>query len=186
MKSKDKKKSEKPRNIWQLGKQEKTALILDALMKAGYSNGDAAHLLDVTRQYTFKLNKKMSKGTLNPLVNKARKAVKLILDGKPVGVMKGVTGADVLAAARMVLDRSDPVKVVSENTNISMRIDITPDKRERYLKLLGIVDAEYKMLPACQKQVETSQGIPETVSTIKMAKIASQEGTDIESEEVTS
>jgi len=138
---------DKPKKLWELDKQEKTVIILDALMKAGYSNSDASHILNVSRQYTFKLNKKMAKGTLNPLVNKAKKAVKTILAGKLVGDMKSVSGSEILAAAKMVLDRSDPVKVVSENTNISMRIDITPDKRERYLALLGIQGGISGVLP---------------------------------------
>jgi hypothetical protein len=130
-----------------LKETEKKALVLEALQKAGFSDYQAAQLMNVSRQHVSQVNKKIKKGTLNPLVTKAKKAVKSILEGKPIGDVRDVKASDVLTAAKMVLDRSDPVTTKVENTHVNVNYDLRPEDRDRYKKALGIIDAEYEVLP---------------------------------------
>jgi hypothetical protein len=130
-----------------LKETEKKALILEALQKAGFSDYQAAQLMNVSRQHVSQVSKKVKKGTLNPLVTKAKKAVKSILEGKPIGDVRDVKASDVLTAAKMVLDRSDPVTTKVENTHVNVNYDLRPEDRDRYKKALGIIDAEYEVLP---------------------------------------
>jgi predicted DNA-binding protein (UPF0251 family) len=139
--------SETPKNIKDLSKTEKSAIILEALMKEGYNQNQAAHLMKVSRAYTNQLNKNIKQGTLNPLVAKARKSVKAILEGKKVGDMGEVRGSDVLTAAKMVLDRADPVTQKIQNTNVSVSYELPAPDVDRYKKALGIIDAEFVVLP---------------------------------------
>jgi hypothetical protein len=83
---------------------------------------------------------------LAPLVNKARRSVKLLLEGKAVGDMTMVRGSDVLTAAKMVLDRADPIVVKTENTNISMKYELNEEQRKKYKNALGIIDAEFELV----------------------------------------
>ncbi len=126
------------KKISELLPSEKIAIVLTALQKEGYNQNQVAQLINMSRSRVCQVNKKVNKGTLNPLVNKAKKSVKLLLEGRPVGMMKEVKGADVLTAAKMVLDRSDPITVKTENTNVSLTLDIKPEERERYRAALGL------------------------------------------------
>lgn len=130
-----------------LSRTEKQAIILNALMKEGYSQSEVATLIEVSRNRVHTVHKKVQTGVLNPLVHKAKKSVKDLLEGKPVGAMREVRGSDVLTAAKMVLDRVDPVTVKTENTNISMAFELTSEDRHRYKNLLGVIDAEFTALP---------------------------------------
>lgn len=143
---------ENSKKITEMGEMEKKAIILEALQKDGYTPYKAAQLMNVTRAYTSQLNKKVSKGLLNPLANKARKSIKLLLEGQPVGTMTSVKGADVLAAAKMVMDRVEPITVKTENTNVSVSYEIKEDERARYKAALGIIDAEFELVEEKDKQ----------------------------------
>jgi predicted XRE-type DNA-binding protein len=130
-----------------LNKTEKTAIILTALHKEGFNDNEASKLLEVSRSRVCHVHKKINSGVLNPLVNKAKRSVKLLLEGKPVGQMKNVSGSDVLQAAKMVLDRADPIIQKNENINKTYTYELKEADREKYKRALGIVDAEYEVLP---------------------------------------
>lgn len=150
------------RKINVLSETEKKALVLEALLKAGFNQYQSSQLMDVSRQHISTINKKIKKGTLNPLVTKAKKAVKLILEGKSVGGVRDVKASDVLTAAKMVLDRSDPVTTKVESTHVNVNYDLKEEDRSRYKRALGIIDAEYEVLPEPPRQIEdkTDHGIP--------------------------
>lgn len=150
------------RKINVLSETEKKALVLEALLKAGFNQYQSSQLMDVSRQHISTINKKIKKGTLNPLVTKAKKAVKLILEGKGVGGVKDVKASDVLTAAKMVLDRSDPVTTKVESTHVNVNYDLKEEDRSRYKRALGIIDAEYEVLPEPPRQIEdtSNHGIP--------------------------
>lgn len=126
------------KKIKDLNKTEKTAILLEALRKEGYNDNQIAQLVDLSRSRVCQVSKKINKGTLNPLVNKAKKSVKLLLEGQPVGTMKEVKGADVLTAAKMVLDRADPIVNKIESTNVAITYEIKPEERDRYRAVLGL------------------------------------------------
>lgn len=149
------------KKLGDLNRTEKQAIILSALMKEGYNQNQASKLLEVSRVRVCQVNKKIKQGVLSPLVNKAKKSVALLLEGKPVGDMQSVKGADVLAAAKMVLDRADPVVNKTENTNISVQYEIKPEERDRYKAALGIIDAEFEVLPENQKLLDERKLLPE-------------------------
>jgi len=143
-----------PAKVSRLSETEKKALLLDALQKQGYSDYQAAQLMNVSRQHVSAVNKKIKKGTLNPLVTRAKKAVQSILEGKPVGAVKDVKASDVLTAAKMVLDRSDPLTTKVESTHVNMNVELRDEDRSRYKRALGIIEAEYEVLP------ESAQALP--------------------------
>lgn len=144
------------KKVSDLNKTEKMAIVLQALHKEGYNDNQASHLLEVSRARVCQVHKKIDKGVLNPLVNKARKAVKLVLEGKAVGEA-APKASDVLTAAKMVLDRVDPIinKVESSQT-IAHTYELKDEDRAKYKKALGIIDAEYEILPPNQKLIPHS------------------------------
>lgn len=124
--------------IAELTKTEKKALILEALAHEGYSPYQAAILLDVSKQLTYRIDKQMRQGLLTPLVRKARKSIGLLVEGQPVGQMTEVKGSDVTTAIKMVVDRYEPIIQRIEQKSLSLRgsVDLTEEERERYQKLL--------------------------------------------------
>lgn len=135
------------KKVSELNRTEKAAVMILALQKEGYSQADISRFLEVSRAHVSQVNKKIKKGSLSPYVGKARKAIKLILEGKAVGNVRDIRASDVLTAAKMVIDRSDPITVKTENTNIRLTVDITPDDRDKYKKALGIpIDAEFTVV----------------------------------------
>lgn len=149
-----------------LSRTEKAAIIQVALRKEGFIDADIAKLMNVSRNRVCNVNKKIKTGTLNPLVAKAKKAVKSILEGHGIGDMREVKGSDVLTAAKMVLDRSDPIVQKSENTNISYKYELKDEDRDRYKKALGIIDAEYEVLPEQVKQIEYHEITEQVTDTV--------------------
>jgi transcriptional regulator len=133
------------KKVGELNRTEKAAIIVAALQKEGYTDSQISKFLEVSRARVCQVNKKIKQGTLHPLVNKARKSVKMILEGKAVGTAEP-KASDVLTAAKMVLDRTDPVTVKTENTSVHMTVDITAEDRSRYKKALGIIDAEFEVI----------------------------------------
>jgi transcriptional regulator with XRE-family HTH domain len=147
-----------PKGLDELSKGDKKAIILKALKEQyDLSDSDAAKLMDVSRQYTNKLAKQERAGTLSPLINLAKRAVKTTLKGEAVGDSSAPKASDVIAAAKMVLDRSDPVIQKVENTKTTYNINLQPDDRDKYLKALGIqpakvVEAEFEIVEdKCEK-----------------------------------
>lgn len=141
------------KDVSELNRTEKSAVIVAALQKEGYNDNQISKFLEVSRARICQVNKKVKQGSLHPLVNKARKSVKLILSGLAVGTAEP-KASDVLTAAKMVLDRSDPITVKTENTSLHMTVEITPADRNRYKKALGIIDAEYEVVQP--KLIESS------------------------------
>jgi len=142
-----------------LSETEKKALVLEALHKAGFNSYQASQLMNVSRQHVSTIEKKIKKGTLNPLVHRAKKAVKSILEGKPIGDVREVKASDVLTAAKMVLDRSDPVTQKVEQTRVNLTYDLREEDRNRYKKALGIIDAEFEVLPESQRVLPAPQEV---------------------------
>ncbi len=136
--------SEKSRPLTELSRTEKKALILAALEKDGYSAYQAAQLLEVSKQLAYRVDKQMRQGLLTPLVRKARNSIGLLVEGQPVGKMKEVKGSDVLTATKMVVDRYEPIVQRIEEKSLRMTIDLTPEERLRYQKLLGFKEEEEK------------------------------------------
>ena len=126
--------------IGELTATEKKALILEALAKEGYSAYQAAQILGVSKQLTYRIDKQMRQGLLTPLVKKARKSIGLLVEGQPVGQMKEVKGSDVTTALRMVVDRYEPIVQRIEQKSLALRgsIDLSEEEREKFQKLLGI------------------------------------------------
>lgn len=133
-------KDSNPRPIAELSATEKKALILEALYKEGYSPYQAAMLLNVSKQLTYRINKQMRQGLLTPLIKKARASIEKLVDGIPVGYMVEVKGSDVIQASKMVIDRYEPIVQRIEQKSLSLRgsIDLSDEERERYHKLLGM------------------------------------------------
>lgn len=154
-----------PKKIKELNKTEKKAIILQALQKEGYNDSESSQLLDVSRARVAQINKKTRSGKLSPILDKStikkvKKNLAMLIDGQPVGAMDSIKGADVLGAIKIAADRIDPPVTKTENTNISARMDIRPEDRERFGRLLGlkVVDAEYELLPEPeQKQIESKE-----------------------------
>lgn len=139
--------NEEPKRISELNKTEKTALILKALQKDGFNSNQSSQLLEISRARVSQVSKRLrTGGLLFPLVKKAKDSISLLLNGQPVGKMREVKGSDVLTAAKMVLDRYEPVINKTESTNVTMDFEITPENRQRYKRLLGIIDAEYEVI----------------------------------------
>lgn len=130
--------SEKSKPIAELSATEKKALILEALAKEGYSPYQAAQILGVSKQLTYRIDKQMRQGLLTPLVRKARKSVGLLAEGQLVGKMTEVKGSDVIAADKMIIDRFEPIVQRIEQKSMSVRVTLTDEERERYQKVLGI------------------------------------------------
>jgi hypothetical protein len=133
--------SEKTKPIAELTKTEKKALILEALAREGYNPAQAAQLLGVSKQLTYRIDKQMRQGLLTPLVRKARRSIGMLVEGHPVGDMTEVKGSDVLTASKMVVDRYEPIVQRIEQKSLSLKISISDEERERYHKLLGFKPA---------------------------------------------
>lgn len=122
----------------ELSATERRALVLEALLKEGYSPYQAAQIMGVSKQFTYRIDKQMRQGLLSPLVKKARKAVGMLVEGQKVGQMEEVRGSDVIAASKMVIDRYEPIITKIEQRSMKVSFDLTPEEREHYTKLLGV------------------------------------------------
>lgn len=122
-----------------LSATEKKALILEALLKEGYSAYQAAQILGVSKQLTYRIDRQVRQGILTPFIKKARKSVGMLIDGELVGKMTEIKGSDVLTASKIVLDRYEPIITRIEQKSMSVKIDLTDEEREKYHKLLGLV-----------------------------------------------
>ena len=127
-----------PKKVGELTKTEKKLVMIEALRKEGYNDHQISQFLEVGRSHICNLNKKIKQGTLNPLVNKARRSLKKLIDGQMVGAMREVRGSDVLTACKLVLDRTDPVTLKTESTHVTINYDLSPEDRDRYAKALGL------------------------------------------------
>ena len=149
--------SRTPNPLKALNITEKRAIVQEALIAQGFRTNEIAHLTNTSPQRVVAVNKKIQSGTLNPLVAKAKKAIKTILSGKKLGDMGEVRGSDVLTAAKMVMDRADPIiNRVESSSKISHVYELKDEDRDRYKKALGIIDAEFSLLPEDQKLIEGS------------------------------
>src|SRR5512143_3185631 len=95
--------------VHSLSATEKRAIVLELLTREGYNQNESADLMNLSRQRVHIVNKQLKQGTLTPLVAKAKKSIKTLLEGKPVGAMTEVRGSDILGAAKMVMERAEPV-----------------------------------------------------------------------------
>ncbi len=127
-----------PKTIAELSATEKKAIILEALLKIGYSPYQAANIMGVSKQLTYRIDKQMRQGLLTPLVKKARKSIGLLVEGKKVGDMEEVNGSDVIGASKMVIDRYEPIVTKIEQKNLKVNVDLTVEEREHYAKLVGL------------------------------------------------
>ena len=117
---------------------EKKALILAVLEKEGLSKQEAAQVMGVSRQHTYNLDKKREKGILAPLLPRAKKRLRDLLDGKvPEGIEKPKT-SDLVNATKMVLDREAPIIQRVESKNLNINLDLNDEDRERYKQILGM------------------------------------------------
>jgi hypothetical protein len=140
--------SEELKKVSLLNKTEKRAIVLKALNDAGFNDNQAAGLMEVSRQRVSVVQKGIKKGTLNPYVTKAKKAVKAILEGQLVGKAESIKTADILNAAKMVLDRADPVVQKLEQSHLHVNVEIKDEDRDRYRRALGVVvEAEFEPVP---------------------------------------
>lgn len=146
-----------PKSVAQLSATEKKALILEALAKEGYSPYQAAQILGVSKQLTYRIDKQMRMGLLTPLILKARKSIGLLVEGKLVGEMTEVKGSDVLTATKMVVDRYEPVVQKIQQSSVKMSVNLTDEERSRYNKLLGLdkpIDAKFETVPQIEKETK--------------------------------
>lgn len=133
--------------IRHLNMTEKRAIVQQALTAQGFRTNEIAHLTNISPQRVVAVNKKIAAGTLNPMVGKAKKAVKMMLQGKKFGDISEIRGSDVLTAAKMVLDRVDPIVNKNENLTRTYTYELKAEDRDRYKKALGIIDAEFTVIP---------------------------------------
>lgn len=124
--------------VHSLSAAEKKVIVIAALSKEGYNENETASLMGISRQRVNQVNAKLKAGVLTPLVSKAKKSIKMLLEGKPVGGMTEVRGSDILGAAKMVMDRAEPIIQKVEQRSFSAHIDLTPQERDKYQKLLGL------------------------------------------------
>jgi hypothetical protein len=102
-----------------------------ALRKEGLNQCEAAENAGITRGYSTHLERKFNKKydlTDTKMVSKAHKAIKKLIEGKPVGTVEKVKDSTVLAAASMVMDRDQPIVRQNLNLNINktfVKVDIT-------------------------------------------------------------
>lgn len=87
----------------------------------------------VTRQAQHSMRKKLEAIALTEpkRVNKAIKAIESTLQGKPTGSVKNISTSDVLNAAKMVLDRAEPI--VNVNQNLNVNVSASPVDLSQYL-----------------------------------------------------
>lgn len=130
--------SDKTKSIAELSKTEKKALILEALAREGYSPYQAAQIMEVSKQLTYRIDKQMRQGLLTPLVKKARKSIGMLVEGQLVGQMTEVKGSDVTTAAKMIVDRYEPIVQRIEQKSLNMTYNLSEEEREHYQKLLGV------------------------------------------------
>lgn len=129
---------ERTRPIAELSETEKKALIIEALELQGFSAYQAAQILGVSKQLTYRIDKQMRQGLLTPLVHKARKSIGMLVEGQPVGAMTEVKGSDVINASKMVVDRYEPIVTRIEQKSLSMKVDLSDEERVKFHKMLGI------------------------------------------------
>lgn len=117
------------------GLQDKTQQIFSYLDK-GLTMEEARQLVEpgkeVSRQADYKLSKKYAAYSLtNPKrAKKAALTVDKILQGKTIGDAKQPNTSDILKAAEMILDRTDPK--VTLNHNINENISLSPVNLDSY------------------------------------------------------
>ena len=87
---------------------------------------------ELTRQAKHELCKKHELYSLqNPKrVKKAALAIDKTLSGQIVGDAKQPNASDILTAAKMVLDRAEPV--INVNQNLNVNVDISPINLDKY------------------------------------------------------
>jgi transposase len=129
----------KDKRLGELSVTEKRALVLEALEREGYSPYQAAQLMGVSKQLAYRIDKQMRQGILAPLIYKARKSIGLLADGQIVGKMEKVTGDNVIAASRMIIDRYEPVIQKIEQKSFHAELTLGPEERQKYLQMLGMV-----------------------------------------------
>lgn len=129
---------EKSKPITELSATEKKALMVEALEKEGYTPYQIAQIMGVSKQFAYRIDKQMRQGILTPLVKKARKAVEQLVEGHKVGDMEEVKGSDVTTAAKMVIDRYEPIVNKIEQRSLSISTTLSVEERERYHKMLGL------------------------------------------------
>lgn len=128
-----------PRPIADLSLTERKALILEALEHEGYSPYAAAQILGVSKQLMYRIDSQMRQGLLTPLVKKARKSIGMLVEGQLVGQMTEVKGSDVTTAAKMIVDRYEPIVTKIEQKSLRLSANLSDEERSRYQTLVGTV-----------------------------------------------
>ncbi len=127
METKEKEKlaiKEKP--IEELSTKHKAFLLLK---ENGEKPETIANTLDYHPKYAYQLSKKLDKYSLKDkkMVKSASKAIKNILKGETFGEVEEIKDSTVLGAAKMVYDRVEPAVQVSQNSNLNLNADVTPE-----------------------------------------------------------
>jgi hypothetical protein len=130
------------KKIKDLSRTEKAAILVQALKKEGYNDNQIAQLTEVSRSRICQVNKAVREGKLSPILNKSiikklRTNIEMLIDGKKIGDMESVKGADVLGAMKMAADRIDPIINKTEDVNTTKKV-MREEDAARYRKLLGI------------------------------------------------
>lgn len=93
------------------------------LREQGYSISQASAATAYTREHASKaIESKRKKGYLSSLRPKAKKAIDITLRGEAIGRAMPPRASDVLRAAEIVLDRTDPIVTRHE---VSQEVTIT-------------------------------------------------------------
>lgn len=121
-----------------LTENQKKQIAFKALRETGLSVSKAGKLVGYGSNHVYNLEKKRKTGLISSLAPLAKKAVKQTLKGESTGNAEKPKTSDVLAASKMVLDRSDPVVQRIDSRSVSVHMEIKEDERERYLKALGL------------------------------------------------
>lgn len=119
-----------------LKREEKKALIVQALQAQGYRPTDAAALLDISRGYACELKKKESRGLLAPLAGLARRRVKDVLKGTPISNTDPAKTSDVLKAVELVRDEVSPKINRQEIRSLHANIEVSDEDKQRFMAML--------------------------------------------------
>jgi len=117
----------------------KNHIVFNALRETGLTIPQAAKVIGVTKANGYLIEKKKAKSILAPYTALAKKAIKNIVQGKPVGASGPPKCSDILTAGAQILDRVEPKINLNENKSLSINLDITADEREDIRRSLGLV-----------------------------------------------
>ena len=115
------------------GKVTERQLAYRILREQGLTIKDAAKSIGYHPKYAYRIDNHVVKSSLvnNKMVSIAHKAIKNCMKGKPWGEISEIKDSTALAAAKEVMDRSEPK--INQNLNMNLNATISPVDLTKYL-----------------------------------------------------